>query len=204
MKDDTTITRLRQPGTILDPLTEIVREGACRLLAAALGAEAAGFAADVTDARLPDGRQRGVHHGTGPGRTIQTGTGPIPVERQKARDRAADVPAERKVRFTSTILPRRPRRSRSLDALLPVPYLCGLSTGDIQVVLTALPGADAPNLSPGAISRLTAGWQAANSVGPVRRRRNRRGVDLPARGGRTGGARAGVAVELETAEALAV
>jgi hypothetical protein len=122
MKDDTTITRLRQPGTILDPLTEIVREGARRLLAAALGADAAGFAADVTDARLPDGRQRGVHHGTGPGRTIQTGTGPIPVERQKVRDRAADVPAERKVRFTSTILPRRPRRSRSLDALLPVPW----------------------------------------------------------------------------------
>ena len=49
--------------------------------------------------------------------------------------------------------------SRSLDALLPVLYLRGISTGDFQDALTALLGADAPNLSPGAITRLTAGWQ---------------------------------------------
>jgi putative transposase len=159
VKDDTTITPLDQPGSIIDPLTEIAREGARQMLAAALKAEAASFVAQCGEERLPDGRQRVVRHGTGPEREIQTGIGPVLVARQKVRDRATDVPAEGKIRFTSTILPRWARRSRSLDALLPVLYLRGVSTGDFQEALTALLGADAPNLSPGVISRLTAGWQ---------------------------------------------
>ena len=159
MKDDTTITPLHQPGSILDPLTEIAREGARRMLMAALKAEAASFVARFAEERLPDGRQRVVRHGTGPERMIQTGIGPIPVQRQKVRDRATDVPGEKKIRFTSNILPKWARRSRSLDALLPVLYLRGVSTGDFQEALAALLGTDAPNLSPGVISRLTAGWQ---------------------------------------------
>ncbi len=159
MKDDTTITPLHQPGSILDPLTEIAREVARQMLAAALRAEAASFVAGFSEELLPDGRQRVVLHGSGPERTIQTGVGPIPVQRQKVRDRATGVPAERKIRFTSNILPRWARRSKSLDALLPVLYLRGVSTGDFREALTALLGTDAPNLSPGAISRLTAGWQ---------------------------------------------
>ncbi|MDP1732476.1 MAG: IS256 family transposase [Devosia sp.] len=159
MKDDTTITPLHQPGSILDPLTEIAREGARRMLAAALEAEATSFVAQFMDERLPDGRQRVVRHGTGPERTIQTGIGPIPVQRQKVRDRATGVTAEGKIRFTSNILPKWARRSPSLDTLLPVLYLRGISTGDFQEALTALLGADAPNLTPGVISRLTAGWQ---------------------------------------------
>jgi hypothetical protein len=35
-----------------------------------------------------------------------------------------------------------------LDALLPVLYLRGVSTGDFQEVLAALLGREAPNLSP--------------------------------------------------------
>jgi len=159
MSDDTTITPLRQPGSILDPLTEIAREGARQMLAAALKAEAATFVAQFADELLPDGRQRVVRHCTGPEREIQTGIGPVPVQRQKVRDRAKGAPDEKKIRFTSSILPRWARRSRSLDALLPVLYLRGVSTGDFQEALGALLGADAPNLSPGTISRLTAGWQ---------------------------------------------
>ena len=159
MQDDTTITPLHQPGSIFDPLTEIAREGARQMLAAALRAEAASFVAQFEDERLPDGRHRIVRHGTGPERLIQTGIGPIPVQRQKVRDRAAAVQAERRIRFTSNILPRWARRSKSLDALLPVLYLRGISTGDFQDALTALLGTDAPNLSPGVIPRLTAGWQ---------------------------------------------
>ena len=159
MKDDTTIIPLHQPGSIVDPLTEIAREGARRMLAVALKAEAASFVAQFGEEVLPDGRQRVVRHGCGPERTIQTGIGPIPVARQKVRDRATDVPPEKKIRFTSNILPRWARRSRSLDALLPVLYLRGVSTGDFQEALAALLGADAPNLSPGVISRLTADWE---------------------------------------------
>ena len=83
------------------------------MLAAALRAVATSFVARFADYRLPDGRQRVVRHGTGPERTIQTGIGPIAVQRQKVRDRATDIPAENKIRFASNILPRRARRSRT-------------------------------------------------------------------------------------------
>ena len=159
MTDDTTILAFRQPGSIDDPLTEIAREGARRMLMAALKAEAASFVAQFGDELLPDGRQRVVRHGAGPEREIQTGIGPIPVQRQKVRDRAADVQAEAKIRFSSNILPKWARRTKSLDALLPVLYLRGVSTGDFQEAMGALLGPDAPNLSPGVLSRLTAGWQ---------------------------------------------
>ena len=75
------------------------------------------------------------------------------------RDRG-DVGAEEKIRFTSSILPKWARRTKSLDALLPVLYLRGVSTGSFQEVLTALLGKNAPNLSPAVITRLTAEWQA--------------------------------------------
>ena len=65
-----------------------------------------------------------------------------------------------KIRFASAILPRWARRSKSLDALLPVLYLRGISTGDFQEALGALLGKDAPNLSPSVISRLTAEWKS--------------------------------------------
>jgi len=159
MNDDSTITPLHQPGSVEDPLTAIARDGARRMLAAALRAEADAFVAQHAEETLPDGRQRVVRHGYGPERSIQTGIGALDVQRPKVRDRATDMPAEKKVRFTSNILPKWARRSKSLDALLPVLYLRGISTGDFQEALSALLGADAPNLSPGVISRLTGDWQ---------------------------------------------
>ncbi len=90
---------------------------------------------------------------------VQTGIGALELRRPKVRDRAADVASGEKIRFTSHILPKWARRSRSLDALLPVLYLRGISTGDFQDALSAILGAEAPNLSPGVISRLTAEWE---------------------------------------------
>src|SRR6056297_2643001 len=158
MKNDTDIIALRQPESVDDPLTEIARDGARRMLAAALRAEADTFVAQHAESVLPDGRQRVVRHGHGPERSIQTGIGALDVRRPKVRDRAV-APDEEKIRFTSAILPKWARRSRSLDALLPVLYLRGISTGDFQEALTAILGQDAPNLSPGVISRLTGEWQ---------------------------------------------
>ena len=106
MTDDTTIIPFRQPGSIIDPLTEIARDGARRMLMAALKAEADGFVARFSEDLLADGHQRIVRHGAGPERVIQTGIGPIEVRRQKVRDRATDVPVEARVRFTSNILPK--------------------------------------------------------------------------------------------------
>ena len=159
MDEDTTMTALHQSGSVEDPLTEIARDGARRMLAAALRAEADVFVAQHAETTLPDGRQRVVRHGYGPERSIQTGIGALEVRRPKVRDRAADVPGEKKIRFRSAILPRWARRSKSLDALLPVLYLRGISTGDFQEALAAILGRDAPNLSPNVISRLTGEWQ---------------------------------------------
>jgi transposase-like protein len=158
MKNDTDIIALRQPESFDDPLTEIARDGARRMLAAALRAEADAFVAQHAEDVLPDGRQRVVRHGYGPERSIQTGIGALDVRRPKVRDRAAGQD-EDKIRFTSGILPKWARRSRSLDALLPVLYLRGISTGDFQEALAAILGKDAPNLSPSVISRLAGEWQ---------------------------------------------
>src|SRR5215217_6320959 len=68
--------------------------------------------------------------------------------------------APERIRFTSAILPRWARRTRSLDALLPILYLRGVSTGDFGEALAALLGKDAPNLSPSAIARLRGEWEA--------------------------------------------
>jgi Transposase and inactivated derivatives len=116
-----------------------------------------------------------VRHGHGPHRAIQTGVGPVEVRRAKVRDRG-DVVAEEKIRFTSSILPKWARRTKSLDALLPVLYLRGVSTGDFQEALAALLGKDAPNLSPAVISRLTADGRRITTPGRSATSRRRRYV----------------------------
>jgi transposase-like protein len=153
------VVPLRQPDEIDDPLTAVLRSGARRLLAQAVEAEAEAFLAAMKALRLPDGRERLVRHGHGPERLVQTGIGPVEVRRVKLRDRGAGAESER-IRFTSALLPRWARRTRSLDALLPILYLRGVSMGDLQEALAALLGKDAPNLSPSAVARLRDEWEA--------------------------------------------
>jgi transposase-like protein len=160
MSSNSTVVPLRQPDTIDDPLTTILRSGARRLLAQAIEAEADAFLAEMKALRLPDGRERVVRHGHGPERLIQTGIGPVAVEPVKLRDRGAGEVGAERIRFSSAILPRWARRTRSLDALLPILYLRGVSMGDFQEALAALLGRDAPNLSPPVIARLRNEWEA--------------------------------------------
>jgi len=150
---------LRQEGEIDDPLTEILRSGAKRLIAQAVEAEFGVFLAEHAEHVLADGRQRVVRHGHDPVRTIQTGIGPVEVEKPKARDRGAPPDADARIRFSSGIVPQWARRTKSLDALLPALYLRGISAGDFQEVLTALLGSGAPNLSPAVIARLKGEWE---------------------------------------------
>jgi putative transposase len=159
MDENSNVVRLRQPDEIDDPLTEVLRAGARRLLIRAVDLEVETFLADRADLKLADGRARVVRHGHGPEREVQTGIGAVAVARPKVRDRGADEGEER-IRFTSAILPRWARRTRSLDALLPTLYLRGISTGDFQEALSALLGKDAPNLSPSVLGRLTAEWKS--------------------------------------------
>ena len=159
MTSNSSVVSLRQPDTIEDPLTAILRSGARRLLAQAIEAEADAFLATMKGMQLADGRDRMVRHGHGPERQVQTGIGPVAVQRVRLRDRGTDPAAER-ISFTSAILPRWARRTRSLDALLPILYLRGVSMGDFQEALGALLGKDAPNLSPSVIARLRTEWEA--------------------------------------------
>jgi len=161
MTSNSTVVPLRQPDEIEDPLTAVLRSGARRLLAQAIEAEAEAFLAEMRGLRLPDGRERIVRHGHGPERPVQTGIGPVAVRRTKLRDRGAGGEAgDERIRFTAAILPRWARRTRSLDALLPILYLRGISMGDFGEALGALLGKGAPNLSPSVIARLRDEWQA--------------------------------------------
>jgi transposase-like protein len=161
MTSNSTVVPLRQPDGTEDSLTAVLRSGARRLLAQAIEAEAEAFLAEMKGLRLPDGRERIVRHGHGPERPVQTGIGPVAVRRVKLRDRSAGEEAGgERIRFTSAILPRWARRTRSLDALLPVLYLRGVSMGDFQEALGALLGKDAPNLSPSVVARLRGEWEA--------------------------------------------
>ena len=159
MTSSSSVVSLRQPDAIDDPLTAVLRSGARRLLAQAIEAEADAFLARMKGMQLADGRDRVVRHGHGPEREVQTGIGPVAVQRVRLRDRGAVETGER-IRFTSAILPRWARRTRSLDALLPILYLRGVSMGDFQEALAALLGKDAPNLSPSVVARLRGEWEA--------------------------------------------
>src|SRR5271169_99915 len=122
------VVSLRQKGAIDDPLTEILRSGARRLISQAVEVEFETFLTSHAELVLADGRQRVVRHGHEPVRAIQTGIGPVEVQKPKARDRGATPGA--RIRFASNILPKWARRAKSLDALLPVLYLRGISAGD--------------------------------------------------------------------------
>ncbi|MCA1394576.1 transposase [Bradyrhizobium sp. IC3123] len=158
MTETTNVLAFRQPSVVDDPLTDIVRAGARDLLARAIEVEVGAFLASTANLTLPDGRARLVRHGHGPVREIATGIGPVEVARPKVRDRGASGPGDR-LRFSSAILPLWARRTKSLDALIPVLYLRGISTGGFQDALSALLGKDAPNLSPSVIAGLKADWQ---------------------------------------------
>ena len=152
------VVQLIQPGTIEDQLTEVLRCGARALLAQAVEAEVASFLAKHADLRTEHGRVRVVRHGHLPEREVMTGIGPVAVRQPRVRDRAAAADNPGRIRFSPSILPPYMRRSKSIETLLPILYLKGISTGDFSEALTALLGKDAAGLSASAIGRLKDGW----------------------------------------------
>jgi hypothetical protein len=134
------IVKLSQPGTFSDPLTEVLRAGARALLAHAVEAEVAGFLGGHADKLTDDGHRRLVRHGHLPEREIMTGIGAVAVCCPRVRDRAAN--GGERIRFSSAILPPYARRSKSLEVLIPILYLKGISTGDFEEALAALLGKD--------------------------------------------------------------
>jgi putative transposase len=152
------VVTLLQPGSFADPLTEVLRNGARSLLAQAVEAEVAEFLAKHGDLKTASGLSRMVRHGHLPEREVMTGIGPVGVRQPRVRDRGVAAENVGRIRFTPMILPPYARRSRSLEVLIPILYLKGLSTGDFEEALAALLGKDAPGLSASTIARLKEIW----------------------------------------------
>ncbi|MFT6917261.1 MAG: putative transposase [Motiliproteus sp.] len=149
-----TLTDLNQPASApIDPLTELLRSGARKLIAQAVETELQTLLDQHADRRLTDGRQAVVRNGHLPKRTVQTGIGDVEIEVPKVRDRS-----ESGVCFNSALLPPYLKRARSVEELLPWLYLKGISTGDFQESLAALLGEQAKGLSANTISRLKGKW----------------------------------------------
>ena len=153
---DTNVFQLSQPGDFADPLTEVLRKGARALLAQAVEAEVATLLSRYADETTDDGRKRLVRHGHLPEREIMTGIGPVGVRCPRVRDRVGE--GSQRIRFSSAILPPYARRSKSLEVLIPILYLKGISTGDFEEALVALLGKDAGGLSASTVGRLKEAW----------------------------------------------
>jgi putative transposase len=152
----TNVFQLSQPGAFSDPLTEVLRSGARALLAQAVEAEVAAWLSVHADELTANGRQRLVRHGYLPEREIMTSIGPVAVRCPRVRDRLGD--GSHRIRFSSAILPPYARRSKSLEVLIPILYLKGVSTGQFEEALIALLGRDAGGLSASTIGRLKEAW----------------------------------------------
>lgn len=141
------------PRAVTDALTELLRDGARKMLVAAIEAEIQEFLMQHQGLRDEQGHARIVRNGYLPERSIQTGLGGIEVKVPRARDRAGGI------KFGSKILPVYLRRTKTIEEFLPWLYLKGISTGDFGEALTALLGRDAPGLSASTISRLKEAWK---------------------------------------------
>jgi len=153
---DNNVIKLAQPGAFTDQLTEILRNGARARLTQAVEAEVAEFLGRHAGLTTETGHQRVVRHGHLPERAIMTGIGQVAVRQPRVRDREAGE-GER-ICFSPSILPPYARRTKSLEVLLPILYLKGISTGDFEDALAALVGKDAPGLSASTIARLKDVW----------------------------------------------
>jgi transposase-like protein len=139
-------------------LDEIVREGARRMLAAALEAEVEAYVAAFADERDDDGRRLVVRNGRAEPRSITTGAGPVEVHQPRVNDRRVDQATGERCRFRSSIIPPWARKSPKVAEVLPLMYLHGMSSGDFVPALEEFFGS-AAGLSASVITRLTGQWQ---------------------------------------------
>jgi putative transposase len=139
-------------------LDEICREGAQKMLAAALEAEVEVYVADLLGERGDDGRRLVTRNGHARARTISTVAGAVGIRQPRVDDRRVEPATGKKARFTSSLVPPWCRKSPKVTEVLPLLYLHGLSTGDFVPALEGFFGS-AAGLSPSVITRLTVAWQ---------------------------------------------
>jgi putative transposase len=144
-----------ETGSLID---EIVREGARRMLAAALEAEVNQYIVELADHKDERGRRMVVRNGYHRERAVTTAAGPTEVKAPRVNDKRLDEATGERMRFSSKILPPWCRKSPKVSEVLSVLYLHGLSTGDFVPALEQFLGS-AAGLSPATVTRLTKQWQ---------------------------------------------
>jgi transposase-like protein len=152
-KDNVVLLENRVAEDPRSVLEGILREGAQKLLQAAIAGEVAEYIERHQRLRDERGRRLVVRNGSLPQRELVTGLGAVRVKQPRVHDRRPGR------RFTSQILPPFMRRVPSVDALIPALYLKGISTGDFSEALAAILGDNAAGLSPTNIVRLKQGWE---------------------------------------------
>ncbi|MFF9788987.1 IS256 family transposase [Streptomyces nigrescens] len=144
-------------------IDEIVREGARRMLAAALEAEVNAYIAELADQRDEYGRRLVVRNGYHQPRKVTTAAGVVEVKAPRVNDKRVDEETGERKRFSSAILPPWCRKSPKISEVLPLLYLHGLSSGDFVPALEQFLGSSA-GLSPATVTRLTQQWQADHAA----------------------------------------
>jgi putative transposase len=139
-------------------IDEIVRDGARRMLAAALEAEVAAYIAAHTDQLDADSRRLVVRNGHAVPRQVLTSSGAVEVIAPRINDRRVDEATGQRRRFSSVILPAWCRKSPKITEVLPLLYLHGLSSQDFVPALEGFLGTGS-GLSAPTITRLTTQWQ---------------------------------------------
>jgi putative transposase len=159
MSDVRTLPVREDDEEIRVTIDELAREGARRMIAAALRAEADEYVARFEDELDENGHQLVVRNGRARERRVTVGSGTIPVRAPRVNDKRIDEEGERQ-KFSSRILPAYARRSPKVGEVIPILYLKGLSTGDFRPALEGLLGEDAAGLSATTVSRLCKEWEA--------------------------------------------
>ena len=132
---DSNVIGINDLGKISDPLTDMLKERAQKLLSAALEAEISSVLSKYSDLKDSLGKQQVVRNGYLPERTVQTGIGDVSVQVPRIRDRSGS-----NIQFQSSLVPPYLRRSKTIEELLPVLYLKGISRGDFSDALESLLG----------------------------------------------------------------
>jgi len=156
MKKQSNFTRTEQmiQENFDNALEKVLREGAKKLLVSALEHEIEEYLAAYKHSKDNNGHQYVVRNGYCPEREIVTGIGPLSIKKPRVHDRSGQC------QFTSTILPKYLRRMPSIDNLIPVLYLKGISTGDFRPALRAILGDNVTGLSATNIVRLKQVWES--------------------------------------------
>ena len=145
-------------------LDDLAREGARRMIAAALEVEVEEYVGSLVEEVGEDGKRLVVRNGPARERRLTVGSGTVGIRAPRVNDKRVDEETGERRRFSSKILPAYARRSPKVTDVLPILYLHGLSTGDFGPALRDLLGEDASGLSASSISRLTKQWEADHAA----------------------------------------